>query len=81
MKKALGLLLLGVLAATFVTEVPSGHAIMGIRAARTAIAARRAAKKVKESTGSDEANKEDLRTAEKIGQDRDATGGDRGSRL
>ena len=56
MKKILGMFLLGVMAAMFVVDVPSSDAIMGIRAARTAIAARRAAKKLTDSDEADEKN-------------------------
>jgi len=60
-------LVLGVMAVTFVMDIPSGHAIMGIRLARRAIAARRLEKKM---ATSDEAKKGDLQTAEKGGQDK-----------
>ncbi|MFA5159668.1 MAG: hypothetical protein WC484_04075 [Candidatus Omnitrophota bacterium] len=66
MKRMLCVFLFGVIAAMFVIEVPSSDAIMGIRAARRAIAARRAAKKL---TDSDEANKENpTQVVQKAGQ-------------
>ena len=62
MKKALGLLICAVAVAVLVVDVPSGHAVMGIRAARTALAARRAKQKMTES---EKTKKENLQAAEK----------------
>lgn len=42
MSKTFKLILAGLVAGTFLLEVPPAHAIFGIRAARTALAARKA---------------------------------------
>ncbi|MFA5168419.1 MAG: hypothetical protein WC530_07810 [Candidatus Omnitrophota bacterium] len=66
MRRMLEVVLLGVMTAMFVVDVPSSDAIMGIRAARRAVTARRAAKKL---TDSDEANKENpTQVVQKAGQ-------------
>jgi hypothetical protein len=57
MRKLLLKCVVVVLATTVLLEAPSAFAILGIRAARTAIAARRAAQKV---NAPDEAGKKDL---------------------
>ncbi|MFH1207977.1 MAG: hypothetical protein V1673_00270 [Candidatus Omnitrophota bacterium] len=70
MSKTFKLIMAGLVAGTFLLEAPPAHAIFGIRAARTAIAARRAEKALSSSEagtttpGEENQSPEDLRRPE-----------------
>ncbi|MFA7254745.1 MAG: hypothetical protein WC133_01435 [Candidatus Omnitrophota bacterium] len=74
MKKILVVLVAGMMAGVFFYEVPSAHAIFGIRAARTALAARKAKQTLAEDPN-DEATEranENLRRLERESQTRNS---------